>query len=86
MRKVRIGIEIGYELRTIDISSKQWEDIKKGIEFQKTEKDYYEGEEFEYHFHFNDPNGEYSFVVSINDEYGTGYVGDIDDVEVFENN
>ena len=52
MKKFQIGITIGYDLRTLVLTEKQWIEIKNGKEFKKTIKDYYEGEEFHYQFLF----------------------------------
>ena len=84
MKKFQIGITIGYELRTLVLTEKQWIEIKNGKEFKKTVKDYYEGEEFNYQFHFNNPEDKKNNFIVTYDDGGEGYIGNIDDVYVDE--
>lgn len=56
---------------TIKISTKKWEEIKAGAQFQKTAKSYYEGQKYDITWSFS--NG----VVSIDGEDGMQCVVDL---------
>jgi hypothetical protein len=82
--QVTLGIEIGYELRTITLTQSQWEEVQSGKELKEEIEDFYEGESFTYSWYFNDPSDkENSLVVTYNGE-GVGYMGSVEDLILIE--
>lgn len=86
MRKletINVSVEVGYELRTVSLTELEWKSVQAGETLTKGIKDYYEGEEFTYEFHFN---SEYykgdSLVVTYDD--GDGFIGSIEDAYIDE--
>jgi hypothetical protein len=79
--KFAVSIPIGDDLRTVNLTEKQWKAVQDGKPLVKSVKDHYEGQEFTYVFHFNmDP--ENSLMVTYDD--ADGYLGDIADAMVSE--
>jgi hypothetical protein len=76
---IRISVEIGYELRSVELTSQEWEDVQKGTRLNREVVDCYEGEAFRYVFAFNDRKGS-TLVVTYDD--ADGFIGDIGDVLV----
>jgi hypothetical protein len=77
--KVTLSIEVGYELRTVELTAGEWSKVQLGEELHKTVQDFYEGSEFNYEFHFNSQMEPDSSLVVTYDDGGVGFVGDISD-------
>lgn len=81
--QVTLGIEIGYELRTIILTHSQWVEVQSGHELIQEVDDLYEGESFTYRWHFNNPSDpESTLVITYGD--GVGFDGNIRDVFLVE--
>jgi hypothetical protein len=75
---INLGVQIGYETQTISLTSTEWLAVKSGAHLVKDAQGFYEGEEFTYTWHFNDPRfvGT-SLVVNYGD--AEGFQGSIQD-------
>ena len=73
---IQVSVEIGYELRTVELTRQEWEAVQKGQHLIREVEDYYEGEAFTYVFAFNIRKGS-SLVVTYDD--ADAFVGDIGD-------
>jgi hypothetical protein len=79
--KFSVSVTVGYDLRTVNLTEKQWKAVQDGKPLVKRVKDHYEGQAFTYVFHFNmDPAN--SLMVTYDD--ADGYLGDIADAMVSE--
>ena len=76
MNMIQVSVEIGYDLRTVELTSDEWTAVQNGENLVREVVDYYEGEEFTYVFIFNDREGS-SLHVTYDD--GDGFIGDIRD-------
>ena len=78
MADINLGVQIGYETQTVSLTSTEWMAVKSGAHLVKDAQGFYEGEEFTYTWHFNDPRfiGT-SLVVHYGD--GEGFQGSIED-------
>ena len=74
--KIRVSVEVGYDLRSIELTPEEWASVQTGQNLVREVIDYYEGEAFTYVFAFNTRN-EGSLVVSYDD--ADGFLGDIED-------
>ena len=85
-KKINVSVEVGYDLRTITLTEKQWQSVKSGKKLIKSVKDYYEGEPFTYRFCFNEnlETDENSSLVVTYDDLGVGFTGKIEDALVNE--
>ena len=76
MKSYTLSVEVGYELRTVCVTSEELRLVRSGVVLSKEIDDYYEGETCNYLFKFNqDP--QHSLIVTYQD--GVGFLGDIDD-------
>ena len=83
MKGVRISVEIGYELQSIDLTERQWKKVQQGKEFTKSVWGAYEGERFRYYFSFNYPRHDgQKLVVSYGE--AVGFIGMIEDAMIQE--
>ena len=83
-KKINVSIEIGYELRTIELNQKEWEDVNKGEYLSKSMEEMYEGELFVYEFQFNPDYPDnctlyVTYTLKGDFDYGQGFIGDIGD-------
>lgn len=76
--EVTLNIAIGYEPQSINLTSGEWQAVQNGDTLIKCAEGIYEGEEFTYEWHFNDPKYPQSTLVVLYDD-GEGYVGSIHD-------
>ena len=78
MADISLSVQIGYETQTISLTSAEWLAVKSGAHLVKDAQGFYEGEEFTYKWHFNDPQfiGS-SLVVHYGD--AEGFQGSIED-------
>ena len=74
--KVRLSVEVGYDLRSVDLTLDEWAQVQGGEKLVREVIDYYEGEAFTYVFAFNARN-KGSLVVTYDD--ADGFLGDIED-------
>ena len=75
-----IGVEVGYELRQVELSIVEMESIRAGSALSKSIVDAYEGNEYTYEFRFNmDSDG--SLQVLIDDD-AVGYDGGWTDAHI----
>ena len=80
---INLSVEVGYELRTVTLTEKEFEIIKSGKQLIKEVEDYYEGEEFTYEFNFNNPMfANDTLVVSY--DGADGFIGKIEDAYIDE--
>ena len=77
--KYNITVEIGYELRTVSLTEKEWKRVKSGDHLIKSTQDSYEGELFTYQFEFNGDAYKDATLVVTYDDGGTGFIGNIED-------
>ena len=84
MKKFRIGCDFGYYSKSIELSEKQWINIKKGKEFKKKLTFNFEDKIFTYKFHNNPLEKKFNLVVSINNDHGYIFTGDFNSLEVCE--
>ena len=77
--KFNVTVEIGYELRTVSLTEKEWNFVKSGNHLIKSTQDSYEGELFTYQFEFNGDAHEDATLVVTYDDGGTGFIGNIED-------
>jgi hypothetical protein len=78
MQKTTLNVTIGYEQQSIELSSADFAAVKSGAHLVKDAQGFYEGEEFTYTWHFNDPR----FIgTSLVVHYGDaeGFQGSIED-------
>ncbi len=76
--KITLNISVGYEIQSLVLTKNQWKSINEGAFLVKTQKGVYEGEDFVYEWHFNDPQyPDSSLVVTYDD--GDGFMGSISD-------
>lgn len=80
--KFNVTVEIGYELRTVSLTKKEWNFVKSGNHLIKSTQDSYEGELFTYEFEFNGDAYEDATLVVTYDGGGTGFKGDIEDAMI----
>ena len=73
---IRVSVEIGHDLRTVELTPQEWEAVQRGQRLVQEVEDYYEGEAFTYVFAFNEREGS-SLVVTYDD--ADGFIGDIED-------
>ena len=73
---IQVSVEIGSELRTVELTHQEWETVQRGQHLVREVEDYYEGEAFTYVFRFNERQGS-TLVVTYDD--ADGFIGDIGD-------
>mgnify|MGYP001472781884 CR=1 FL=1 len=78
---ILVSVEIGYDLRTVELTPQEWEAVQRGQHLIREVEDYYEGEAFTYVFAFNDRKGS-SLVVTYDD--ADRFIGDIEDAIIGE--
>ena len=83
-KRYNVTVEIGYELRTVSLTEKEWKRVKSGDYLIKSTQDSYEEELFTYQFEFNGDNYEDATLVVTYDDGGTGFIGNIEDA-IFDN-
>lgn len=76
---IRVSVEIGNELRTVELTHQEWQTVQRGQRLVREVEDYYEGEAFTYVFRFNEREGS-ALVVTYDD--ADGFIGDIGDAIV----
>ena len=87
--KINVSVEIGYELRTVQLTEEEWDDVNKGEFLSKSIEDNYEGEVFvyEYQFHADYPKDSTLYVTNAQKgdfDGGQGFVGNIEDAIIEE--
>ena len=82
--QVTLGIEIGYELRTITLTQSQWKEVQSGKELREEVEDFYEGESLTYTWYFNNPSDRENSLVVTYDDQGVGYMGSVEDLTLIE--
>ena len=73
---ISVCVEIGYDLRTVELTKSEWQSVLDGKTLIREVEDCYEGETFTYVFQFNVREGN-SLVVTYDD--ADGFIGDIGD-------
>ena len=81
-----LPVEIGCELRTVELTQKEWDDVNKGEFLSKTIEDMYEGEILEYEFVFNNNQSDNVELIVTYDGEGEGFRGSLDEALIQENN
>ena len=88
-KKINVSVEIGYELRTVELTQKEWDNVNKGEYLSKSIEDIYDGEVFVYEFQFNPENPKDStlyvtYTRKGDDDYGEGFIGNIGGAMIHE--
>ena len=78
LKTINVSVEVGCELRTVSLTELEWNSVQAGETLTKGIKDYYEGEEFIYKFHFNSSQREGNSLVVTYDD-ADGFIGNIED-------
>lgn len=81
-KSVQLAVEVGYELRAVQLTAEEWDSVKRGEPLNKFVRDFYEGEEMTYQFHFNSALEEGSELVVTYGDGGVGFIGDIADAHL----
>jgi len=76
MNLIQVSVEVGYDLRTVELTHDEWAAVQNGQHLLRKVVDYYEGDAFADVFAFNDQQG-YSLVVTCGDT--DRFIGDIGD-------
>jgi len=79
-----LSVEVGYDIRTTELTADEWGDVQNGVELHKSVLDWYEGEEFTYEFHFNSSMEQGSTLVVTYDDCGVGFIGNISEAFIEE--
>ncbi len=79
MRTYNLSVEVGYELRTVNLTQDEYDAVRNSVTLCKEVRDFYEGEEITYLFAFN-RDSEHSLVVTY--DSGVGFLGSIDDAHL----
>ena len=78
---IQVSVDIGYDLRTVELSPQEWKAVQRGQRLVREVEDYYEGEAFTYVFRFNERKGS-TLVVTYDD--ADVFIGDIGDAIIGE--
>ena len=85
-KKINVSVEIGYELRTVELTQKEWDDVNKGEFLSKTIEDMYEGEILEYEFVFNNNQSDKVELIVTYEGESEGFRGSLDEAIIQKNN
>ncbi len=81
MASITLSVTVGNEIQSVKLTQDEWIAVQSGQHLFKEVEGLYEGEEFIYCWHFNDPrNAGSSLVVQYNG--ADGFIGSITDAWV----
>ena len=78
LKTINVSVEVNYELKTVSLTELEWKSVQAGETLTKGIKDYFEGEEFTYEFHFNSSQRKGNSLVVTYDD-ADGFIGNIED-------
>lgn len=79
LSEITLNIAVGNETQSISLTNGEWQAVQNGSPLIKSAEGIYEGQEFTYDWHFNDPQYPQSTLVVLYAD-AEGYVGSIHDI------